>query len=111
VKLNKSPQREHVLPNRVFLFLLMSVGKLKERNPVPLKPSWHKGEVEVNLNQHTAPALEEGGSLAPLPDCLPVVNMLRWASGAGLGVSGNSRLNGVRTSSPQSRGMEVNRIR
>jgi hypothetical protein len=28
----------------VVLFLLMSVGELKEGNPVPLKPSWNKGK-------------------------------------------------------------------
>jgi hypothetical protein len=48
------------------LFLLMSVGELKEMNPVLLKPSSNKGEVEVNLNQYTTPALEESGRLAPL---------------------------------------------
>jgi hypothetical protein len=79
----KSPQREHVLPDRCFaLFLLKSVGKIKERNSAAVQakkaysggrgisqpkhdPGTRRGckvsaEVEVYRNQNTTPALEEG---------------------------------------------------
>lgn len=55
----KFPQREHAMPDRCFaVFLLMSVGKIKERTVLLYKPSRHTAVVEVYRNQYTSPALD-----------------------------------------------------
>jgi len=66
----KFPQREHALPDRCFaMFLSMSVGKIKERNPAAVQAKKaYKSSRGISQPIHD-PGTRREWKVSAIPDC------------------------------------------